>query len=306
MNKILNTVLAVGGVIVGGQALAAENWTTRLPGVTEGLTSGMVPPEGIYAVNETFYSPTHLYSPGSKDTPVRLDAFVDVPIIEWVPGLRFLGADYAVIVAQPFTNITTTGGATLSNGPNLGSGNGWYDTLIVPAVLSWSLPHDFHVATQIGVWLPDGSKDNRMAVKNSNRYWAVEPGIGVSWLHDGWAVNLLLTYDVNFEKSADSSAYKDYGSGDQFIAEYSATKTLGKWTFGVGGYALTQLQKDEVTGWNGARTRLANSEARKYAIGPIVGYNFGPVILQAYYHENIKTENYVGGNEFWTRLLAPF
>ncbi|MDR3439962.1 transporter [Telmatospirillum sp.] len=306
MNKILNTVLAICTVTVGGQALAAENWTTRLPGVTEGLSSGALPPAGLYFVNETLYTPTHLYSPGSKDTAVRLDAFVDVPIIEWAPGLKVLGADYAVLLAQPFTNITTTTGGTISNGNNIGSGFGWYDTLVVPGVLSWSLPNDFHVATQLGLWLPDGSKDTRMAVKNSNRYWAVEPGVGVSWLHDGWSANLLLTYDVNFEKSADNPTLKDYRSGDQFIAEYSVTKTIGKWTFGVGGYALQQVEKDEATAFNGVKSKVANSEASKYALGPIVGYNFGPVIVQAYYHENLKTENYVGGNEFWTRVLVPF
>jgi hypothetical protein len=306
MKTILTTTIAIGCIAVGGQAFAAENWTTRLPGVTEGLPSGALPPAGVYFVNETLFTPTHLYSPGSTNTSVRLDAFVDVPIVEWVPGIKLLGADYAVALAQPFDNIVTTGGSTISNGSNLGSGFGWYDTLAVPGILSWTLPHDFHVAAQLGVWLPDGSKDIRMAVKNSNRYWAVEPGLGVSWLHDGWAANLLLTYDFNFEHSADNPALKDYRSGDQFIAEYSVTNTIGKWTFGIGGYGLKQVEQDELTAPNGVKTKAANSEAEKYAIGPIVGYNFGPVIVQAYYHENLETKNYVGGNEFWTRVLIPF
>lgn len=305
MNRLVNLCVLASAAAIGGQAYAAENWTTRLPGVTEGLASGALPPAGVYFVNETLYTPTHLYSPGSQNTSVRLDAFVDVPILLWATGQKVLGADYGVAVAQPFTNITTTNGS-ISNGTNLGSGFGWYDALVEPVILSWALPADFHVATQLGIWLPNGSKDNRMAVQNSNRYWAVEPGVGLSWLHDGWNASLLLTYDFNFEHSADNPALKDYRSGDQLIAEYSVTKTLGKWSVGLGGYGLKQVEKDELTARNGVKTSAANSEAAKYAIGPIVGYNFGPVIVQAYYHENLKTENYVGGNEFWTRLLVPF
>lgn len=297
--------VALSSVVLASGAMAAENWTTRLPGVTEGLTSGALPPAGLYFVNETLFTPTKLYSPGTTKTAVQLDAFVDVPILEWVPGIQFAGADYAMVLAQPFDSITTTAGP-ITNGTNLGSGVGIYDTLFEPVVLSWALPNDFHVAAQLGLWLPIGDKDSRMAVKNSNRYWAIEPGLGVSWLHDGWAVNVLLTYDHNFEKSADAVTYDNYRAGDQFIAEYSITKTLGNWTVGFGGYAMTQVEKDEASpAGGGAMAGIANTEAAKYAIGPIVGYNFGPVILQAYYHENISTENYVGGHEIWTRMLIP-
>ena len=91
MKKILCAVIAVGAVTVVGQARAAENWTTRLPGVTEGLASGAVPPAGLYFVNETFMSPTRSYGPDSKSTSVHVDAAVDVPILEWAPGIKLLG-----------------------------------------------------------------------------------------------------------------------------------------------------------------------------------------------------------------------
>lgn len=296
--------LTLSAFIITGVAFAAENWTTRLPGVTEGLTSGALPPAGLYFVNETLFTPTRLYSPGNTKSNVHLDAFIDVPILEWVPGVQFAGADYAMVLAQPYDSITTTNGP-MASGANLGSGGGFYDTLFEPVVLSWALANDFHVAAQFGIWLPIGEKNDAMAVKNSNRYWAVEPGLGISWIHEGWAANLLLTYDHNFSKSADAATLSSYRSGDQFIAEYSITKTIGNWTLGLGGYALKQIEPDEATALNGAHSNVANTEAAKYAIGPIVGYNFGPVIVQTYYHENIATENYVGGHEYWTRVIVP-
>lgn len=304
MKEILSAAIAVGAIAASGQALAAENWTTRLPGVTEGLASGAVPPTGLYFVNETFMSPTRWYGADGKSTSTHVDAFVDVPLLEWAPGIKLLGADYATAVALPFDYDSTTSGNV-----NLGSGTGMYDTLLMPGILSWSLPADFHVAAQLGIWAPDGTDNKSIYVRNSNRYWAVEPGTGVSWLHDGWNASLLLTYDFNFKKSADNQAgttYRDYQSGDQFIAEYSITKTIDKWTFGLGGYGMKQVENDQATLANGTKQNLTNTAAVKYAIGPIVGYNFGPVIVQAYYHQNLETKNYVGGDEFWTRLLVPF
>jgi hypothetical protein len=302
MKKALSIAIAVGTVSVAGQVFAAENWTTRLPGVTEGLASGAVPPAGLYAVNETLFTPTRWYGADGKATATHVDAFVDVPILEWAPGVKLLGADYAAAIAFPFDYDSTTAGNA-----SYGKGTGIYDTLVMPGILSWSLPADFHVATQLGIWVPDGDNNKRIAVRNSNRYWAVEPGVGVSWLHEGWAASVLFTYDFNFQKSADNTVlYKDYQSGDQFIAEYSVTDTIGKWTFGFGGYGLKQVESDHVTTVTGASNKLGSTAATKYAIGPIAGYNFGPVIVQAYYHQNLLTKNYVGGDEFWTRVLIPF
>jgi len=301
MKKILSAVIAVGAVTVAGQALAAENWTTRLPGVTEGLASGAVPPAGLYFVNETFISPTRWYGADGKSTSTHVDAFVDVPILEWAPGIKLLGADYAAAVALPFDYNSTSVGSF-----NAGSGTGMYDSLVMPGILSWSLPADFHVAAQLGIWTPDGTNNKTMAVRNSNRYWAVEPGVGVSWLHDGWNASVLFTYDFNFEKSADAANLKNYQSGDQFIAEYSINKTIGKWSFGLGGYGLKQVESDQTTSLTGVSSKKGSSAVTKYAMGPMAGYNFGPVIVQAYYHQNLMTKNYVGGDEFWTRVLIPF
>jgi hypothetical protein len=304
MRKILTLALALGSALAIDSAVAAENWTTRLPGVTEGLAAGAVPPEGLYFVNETFISPTRVFDSKGNSTSTHVDAFVDVPILEWAPGIKILGADYAAFAALPLDYDSTTSG-----GRNFGSGSGLYDSLITPAILSWSLPADFHVAAQLGVWVPDGSNNKSIYVRNSNRYWAIEPGVGLSWLHDGWNASVLFTYDVNFSKGADNqggTTFRDYQSGDQFIAEYSLTKTIGKWTVGLGGYGLKQVEDDQATLANGTKANQPGSAAQKYAIGPIVGYNFGPVIAQAYYNQNIETKNYVGGDEFWTRLLVPF
>lgn len=300
MKVFIPVAIAAGAIAATTTGMAAENWTTRLPGVTEGLTAGAVPPAGLYFVNETFISPTRWYGPDGKSTSTHVDAFVDLPIIEWAPGIKLLGADYAAAVVLPFDYDSTTSGSA-----NLGSGSGMYDTLLMPGILSWSLPADFHVAAQLGVWVPDGTNNKSLYVRNSNRYWAIEPGLGISWIRDGWTANVLFTYDVNFDKDADRIPNATYQSGDQFIAELSVTKAIGKWTVGVGGYGLKQVESDEITR-AGATTKLTNTAASKYAIGPIVGYNFGPVIAQVYYHQNIETKNYVGGDEFWTRLLVPF
>lgn len=306
MRSYLCAALVAAGSLAAQSALAAENWTTRLPGVTEGLASGALPPAGFYLVNDTLYTPTDLYNDKGDKAGVKLDAFVDVPIGLWVSDFKILGANYGAAIAVPFDHVSTHAGSR-SGGTNLGSGAGMYDPLVIPLWLSWKLPYDFHVSANLGVWVPIGTFDKKMAVKNSNNYWAIEPGIGISWLHGGWNASLNLTYDFNFEhKWTDLSGTRiNYTSGDQFIAEYSVTHTTGKWSYGIGGYALIQTEKDKIKR-NGVTQNNENTRVEKYAIGPIVGYNFGPVIFQGIFHKNILTKNYVGGDEYWTRFTVPF
>ncbi|MGY0782061.1 transporter [Azospirillum argentinense] len=63
-------------------------------------------------------------------------------------------------------------------------------------------------------------------IPNSIHYWAVEPTLGVSWLHDGWNVSAALHYDINFKNTA-----SEYTSGNILVGDYTVTKTIGKWTF---------------------------------------------------------------------------
>ena len=112
MKKLLLTMcVCMAVVMVVAPAYAEELWDWHLRGVDEGLAAGALPPQGFYFVNDSYFAPSFKVHAdnGSTISTEKLAGYVDVPILLWATGLKFLCADYAVAVAQPFdyTNLRT-------------------------------------------------------------------------------------------------------------------------------------------------------------------------------------------------------
>jgi len=314
---ILALFVCLAAVTLVAPAFATELWDPHLRGIDEGLAAGALPPPGLYFINNSYFTPDwHFYgsstgaplAPQNHSNPdFKLNAYVDVPILLWVPGCKFLGADYGMAIAQPFdyTNLRLGSGVTGLPAPLLVGGAQWgtFNTILVPYILSWKLPCDFRVKTGLAVALadamssPGNEPDNTTDYAASgNGYYSFTPSVGISWLHAGWNVSGEFFYSFN-TKNNDTG----YTSGQQFAADYTITYTCGKWTFG-GGFT----QGNGVTGDTYADgSNVPNSRASFYAGGPIVGYNFGPCSLMFWYNFPFATNNDVGGENFNLRLVVP-
>jgi len=308
MKKLLWAVSALGTLAFAQAAMAEENWSPHLPGVDQGLAAGALPPEGTYFINDTLNADYRYGNNNGDKQGTRASIFVDVPIVLWNPGVKVLGADYSAALAQPFTYVDTyAGGVSQANQWGL------FSTIAVPGMLSWSLPNDFHVKTGLAVYIPDGTAQKQRntsangtysGVANSINYWSLEPSFGLSWLHDGWNIGAEVNYDYNFKNTQTG-----YTSGDVIVVDYTATKTFGDWTVGLGGYSVNQIEDDKSTVAAVQAGIDANGGFRqaKYAAGPIVGYNFGPFAVSATYNHALgDTKNTVNGDSFWTRIVVPF
>jgi hypothetical protein len=289
-------LIAVIALSAGGSASAEELWNPHLRGADEGLASGALPPQGVYFINNSYFAAWNGYDGSGKQTGVKLDAYVDAPVVLWNPGFKVRGAQYAVAIAQPFdyTSVYSGSTATLGNGHT-----GLYNTVIVPAILSWSLPNDLHLKTSLSTYANDPTNSpahpySQGGAGSGNSFWTIEPGVALSWLHSGWNVSADFKYAANLKDTS-----TDYQSGDEFAADYTVTKTVNKWTGGLGAYQVNQLRDDKVKGVSTPGTiRLS------YGAGPIVGYDFGSVTAQITYNWNIKTENDFGGNFINVRIIA--
>lgn len=308
MKNLLRAALAALCLLSAGKADAAELWDPHLRGVNEGLASGALPPKGVYGVLNNYLAIYKSYDHKGKAVPgTGLTALVEVPILLWVPGIKILGADYGVAIAQPFdyTNYSPLRNSTSSSNGNWGT----FNTILVPAILSWSLPNDFHVSAALNVYVDNASSTmsdlNKGKLRNGglpsgNGFWTFEPSVAVSWLHDGW--NLTAHMHLSFNTRSTSTKYH---TGTQFTADYTATKTIGKWTFGLGAYQLNQLEDDSGPGAAACKTRRG-CRAESYGIGPLVGYQFGGINIMAQYNRHIYTQNDVAGNIFNLRFIVPF
>lgn len=298
MKTVLLTALAAVVLFAcAGGAFADELWNPHLRGIDEGCPSALLPPKGVYFVNNSYFGSMAYYDGSGHATPTRLDLYVDVPILLYNPGYKLLHANYAVAIAQPFdyTSVYSRSEATIGNGHW-----GDYNTVVVPAILSWQLPHDFWLKASLAAYLDDPTSSPAHPLSNGgagsgNSYWTLEPEVAVTYLHDGWNASADFKYDHNYKDTATG-----YQSGDQFAADYTISKCVKKWTFGVGGYQENQLQQDKSKG-----AAVPDSIRLTYGAGPIVGYNFGPVEVVGILNYNIATHNDFGGNTANVRVVMP-
>ena len=302
MKKLLGAMIMTAAVTLAGQASAEELWDPHLRVVNAGLAAGALPPPGVYGVLDNYWvSYTWHDQNGKTVSGTGLSALVEVPIILWSTGIKILGADYAVAVAQPFdyTSYTPQGA---------GNGNwGTFNTILIPGQLAWTFG-DFHVKAGLSVYLDDASSTMADLVKgrrlngglpSGNGYTTIQPDLGLSWLSDGW--NLSADLHLAFPSDATTANGYRYQTGDEFAADYTVAKTLGKWTVGLGLHQENQLNADTLNG----RT-VPNSIATNFGLGPLVGYQFDGVSIMAEWNHNIYAANDVAGDIFNLRLVVPF
>jgi len=306
MKKILGAAVLAAGVAMSTlPATASELWDPQLRGVNEGLPAGALPPPGVYGVLNTYWaSYKWRNTTGAAESGKDLSALVVVPVVLWSTGYKILGADYAVAAALPFDY--TSAGANLAG--STGGGNwGLYNALIVPGQLAWTFG-DFHVKAGLSVYLDTASstvadlvkgKNLRGGLPSGNGYTTIQPDLGFSWLKDGWNVSADLHFAVPID-STKAPGY-DYESGSQFSADYTVAKTFDKWTFGLGAHHQQQVEEDVLNG-----VKQKDSENINFGLGPIVGYQFGGVNIQATWNHYLYARHDVAGDFFNVRFLVPF
>ena len=256
-------------------------WQTK-PGAFIGSSAG-VPPPGIYMFNQLFTYQSNLTGPnipGSQHTGVQ--AAVDVQGFLFVPGWTFLGATYDAVFVQPF--IMDSVGGPLSTNPAIPTQQaGMHNSYVVPIELSWKLgTSGFLVKTGLGIGTPDGTIQGANGLGNvGNPFWTFQPELIVSYLANGWNLSAALYEEFNTRNTRD-----DYLTGDIFHADFTFTKTIGKWTIGPVAYYAGQVTNDSCSSTRClAITGGTLGNAQRYnlfAVGGLVEYNFGPASLSVW------------------------
>jgi hypothetical protein len=328
--KVPLTVAALAAVVAlawHGPARAIEPGSSdpHLPGITDGLPSGYVPPPGFYVTDDLAYISGSLQ--GGNGNAVKgpaatnITAYVDEPVLLWSTPLHLLGAQYAVALVQPLTTVSITMGGVTTNKTGL------TNTIIVPAILSWKLPVGFFVSGSFPIYLQDGDTGDRGAGTSSQQHVAnntttFAPSAAISWFNgQGLTASLNGEYDIqtqndNFMNTA--FAHASYQSGDILNLDYTVQQQFGKWQFGVVGYYAVQTTDDQIKGLgafgipdgtvpanfaglqNGSGNRF-----EKFAVGPLAQYDFGPATVNFRYTQDVYAKNTTQNGTFWFRVAFP-
>jgi hypothetical protein len=283
------------------------------PGVLIGASAG-VPPPGIYMFNQIFTDQTNFSGPGTQNTipttGLKIGNNNGVHFNDYtagflfVPGWTFLGATYNAVVVQPFVDESVgspAGSATILGTPvaALNQASGVFNTYIVPVELSWKLGNSgFAVKTGFGVFVPDGTKNGVNGIGNvGNPWFTFQPELIISYLAGGYNLTAALYEEINTANSVDN-----YTNGNIFHADFTATKTFGKWTLGPVAHYVAQVTDDScpvgvctahhpvIPGVSLGGTLNNTQRYQVFSVGGLVEYNFGPASLSVWATEDVSAK----------------
>lgn len=298
-------LLAAAGMIAltsaPGYAFEAGGGAKTKPGALIGASAG-VPPPGIYMFNQIFTYDSNLTGPGVKpvlngNTHVGVQVNADVQGFLFVPGWTFLGATYDAVVVQPFVQ-QSVGNSVL--GPNLGGTSspgsqsaGMFNTYLVPVELAWNNigGTGLGVKTGLGMYVPDGTTTGVLGTGNVGApYWTFQPEIIISYLKDGWNLSAAIYAEINTRNTI-----SNYQSGTLLHADFTATKTIGKWTLGPVAYYVGQVSDDSCSSIsclaaNPTGTLLSAQRTDVWAVGGLLGYNFGPAAVSVWATQEVSAK----------------
>ncbi len=311
-NLVLGSLaaLAIGGAASSASAMETGTFQNRLNGATIGLPLGALPPPGLYTGLETAYLGT-VGSSGASTGNAAGGAHLFLPAIAqavpllWVPGWNFLGASYGMSAVVAFYNANNCGTAPcmLGNGPNtiVGGSYVFANPTWNPISLSWNLGGGWFVSAGFNFMAPIGT--HTTGTTNPD-YWTLEPTFAVAYLANSWNLAANFFYDINTASQGHCCAVAPITSGDALYIDFHALYKFGKWSVGPVGY--TEIQTTSDTG--GCSPAPGVSLCGKYssfALGGLVGYDFGPVDLQFWVTDNVEGANTpqgAGGINLWSRL----
>jgi hypothetical protein len=283
--------LGIGAAVAFSQpSLARENGAgleDQPGGGTNGSSADNVP-VGIFLVNQ-FFTDQNLNNvgPGAPSNYTagkapNVKVFVNANVFLFNPGWTFLGATTQFIIVQPFVEVDT-GNNTGANGTTAGGMN---DTLF-KADAAWKFG-DWHVKLALGAWAPTGTQQGPAGLNNVGLpFWTIQPEFVLSWEPDTWNFTAYTYWEIDTENSV-----THYQNAPIFHADFTATKTFGKWTVGPVADFFTQVGHDTSspfyanTAINGTCAGpigfecLAPQDISRWALGGLLQYNFGPVTLQ--------------------------
>lgn len=256
------------------------------PGLTIGVDAGL-PPPGIYSFNQVFTIQANLTGPGTallnpSGGKTGLHSATEANGLLFVPGWTLFGATYSATLIQPF--ITASIGSPVNV-----QMSGLRNTFIIPAELSWKLGDSgVFVKAGLGMYVPTGTITGANGLGNvGNPWWILQPELIVSYLKEGWNVT-----GYFFEEFNTKNTITGYRTGDILHAEFTAAKTIGNWTVGPAAYYVGQVSDDKSSSfYNGA---INVGRYNKWAVGGMVGYNFGPASLTVWAFDDVSA-NASGG-----------
>ncbi|PKU25187.1 transporter [Telmatospirillum siberiense] len=270
-SAFLSAVFGAVSLCWAGVAALAGSITES--GETVGLGLGTPLPEGVYLVDTASYI--------SRDNGVS--AIVNIPVLAYSSPVKILSGTLWGYIAIPEAAV----------GLDKPAGSAYYASMYNPAGLvglAWNLGNGLGFSNVVGGYAPMQGDVESKAGLGCN-CWTFNERAALTYAANGYNLTVHAIYGTSGE-DLKSHIQKQ---PDYLNVDLTATRTFGKWEVGPVAYGSSDL-----TSPNGAK------EQSQFAMGGLVGYNFGPVSTQAYMTHDVTQSNYGGEDtRFYLRFVVP-
>ncbi len=281
---------AMGAVSLCAISDPAAASSISQPGEIAGYTWAPLP-EGLY------FATTESYGDSRNLAAYNSELGQSIPVIVWSTPWTLFGGRVESYVAVPSISAVNPHPVNAAGFPQPGTHAAGFLAPFGAVGLAWDLGNGWGVSEFVGGY---GPSNNSFGVD----FWTFNERFGVTWAQNGWSLTGHVIYGVTGNYLGSGPAYGTKTSPDYINLDLTGTYTYGKWTLGAVGYGS----------WDVSGISNAPNYAKQgmFAVGPFVGYNFGPVILQTYIARDIYSHNYVNplGDKIyetrgWLRVIVP-
>jgi Putative MetA-pathway of phenol degradation len=248
------------------------------PGETVGAAAGAAPPPGFYLINT--------FDWGHR-TGVDVDVGVTIPVGVWSTPWTILGGRLIFLVATPAVQVN----------PPIGPNQFDIYNPLISGMLAWDLGNGFNFSYLLGAYLEMHTPVAWSSTSLNQRF-------ALTYNAGGWNLTANLIWGIQFndvtgrpQLSPCPAPFGFNGCNPDFLnLDLTATKKFGRWEIGAVGFGSTDLNRP-------IPTYLKQSQ---FALGGLIGYDFGPLSMQAYVTTDVVENNY-GGRDTrgWWRVILP-
>lgn len=254
--------------------LAAHAGSQLPPGVTTGIALGAPLPEGVYDITIPTY--------GWRNTTPQTDVGILAPAwVVWSTPWTILGGHLVIDAVSPVAEVKVHGVLQ----------KGGFISPLVEAGLKWDLGGGFSAGFEAGAWLP---VDTQLTPLGAAHDFATFQGLAaLSYLKDGWNISTTLIFGSGRNGNvADPGSY----AADWLNLDFTGTKKIGKFELGLVAFGS----------WDLSSSYSGYQQQSQFALGGLLGYDFGPVDVQLKLTRDVYQSNY-GGYEtrVWSNIIFP-
>jgi hypothetical protein len=267
-----------------GPALAGS---AAQPGQSVGLPVGAQIPHGLYLITASNF--------GVRDTaPGVTPLNVNTMTLAWATPWDLAGGRVQLVAGIPYSAV----------GPRDGDWQSGFGQPLLAGQLAWDLGGDVGFSYLLGGYLPSETGITTQAPSLTHRF-------ALSYVGNDWNLTAHLFYGhfLGDRPPPGVATYPDYMNLD-----LTATRNFGKWQVGAVAFGSTDLPagvagyrpQEQVAGYRPQEQVAGYRPQGQVAVGGLIGYNFGPVNLQAFVTRDVIDRNYRGRDtRAWLRAIVP-